>query len=154
MPGRCGSHREQLKQAGAIEGLFRRFDEVLDSKGYVAVGRQIIDASLIAAPRQKFTLEEKATIRDGGTPEGWFRAKRAERPDARWTVKRGRAKPKPDGAQHQAIQIAVPLFGCKSHIGIDRRYGLIRRWTVTDAAQHDSRRFPTLLDPKSTPSPV
>jgi DNA polymerase-3 subunit epsilon len=26
----------------------------------------------------------------------------------------------------------------KSHIGIDRRHGLIRRWTVTDAAQHDS----------------
>jgi IS5 family transposase len=48
----------------------------------------------------------------------------------------------------------VPLFGCKSHIGIDRRHGLIRRWTVTDAAQHDSRRFPTLLDPKNTPSPV
>jgi hypothetical protein len=78
MPGRCGSHREQLKQAGAIEGLFRRFDEVLDSKGYVAMGRQIIDASLIAAPRQKFSQEEKATIRDGGTPEGWFRAKRAQ----------------------------------------------------------------------------
>ncbi|RKJ97863.1 hypothetical protein EBE87_26095 [Pseudoroseomonas wenyumeiae] len=52
------------------------------------------------------------------------------------------------------IQIAVPIFGYKSHIGIDRRHGLIRRWTVTDAAQHDSRSFPILLDPENTASRV
>jgi IS5 family transposase len=54
----------------------------------------------------------------------------------------------------QAIQIAVPIFGYKSHIGIDRRHGLIRRWTVTDAAQHDSRSFAALLDPGNTASHV
>ena len=69
-------------------------------------------------------------------------------------LKRGRAKPKPEGAQRQAIQIAVPVFGYKSHIGIDRRHGLIRRWTVTDAAQHDSRSFAGLLDPGNTASLV
>jgi IS5 family transposase len=61
-------YREQLKQAGAIAGLFRRFDEVLADKGLLAMGGQIIDATLIAAPRQKLTIEEKATIRVGGTP--------------------------------------------------------------------------------------
>jgi hypothetical protein len=61
-------YRRQLKQAGAIEGLFRRFDEALASKGYLAMGGQIIDATIIAAPRQKLTIEEKATIREGGTP--------------------------------------------------------------------------------------
>jgi hypothetical protein len=61
-------YREQLKQAGAIEGLFRRFDEVLAAKGFLAMGGQIIDASLIAAPRQKLTIEEKVTIREGGIP--------------------------------------------------------------------------------------
>lgn len=148
-------YREQLKQAGAIEGLFRRFDEVLADKGFLAMGGQIIDATLIAAPRQKLTIEEKATIREGGTPEGWSRAKRAQKDrDARWTLKRGRAKPKPDGTQRQAIQIAVPVFGYKSHIGIDRRHGLIRRRAVTDAAQHDSRSFPALLDPENTASRV
>jgi hypothetical protein len=106
---------------------------------------------LIAAPRQKLTLEEKAIIRDGGTPEGWSRAKRAQKDrDACWTLKRGRSKLKPEGAQRQTIQIAVPVFSYKSQIGIDRRHGLIRRWTVTDAAQHDSRSFPTLLDPGNT----
>jgi IS5 family transposase len=148
-------YREQFKQADAMEGLFRHFDEALASKGYLAMGGQIIDATLIAAPRQKLTIEEKAIIREGGTPESWSRAKRAQKdPDARWTLKRGRTNPKPEGTQRQAIQIAVPVFGYKSHIGIDRRHGLIRRWAVTDAAQHDSRSFPTLLDPENTASRV
>jgi hypothetical protein len=128
---------------------------VLAAKGFLAMGGQIIDATLIAAPRQKLAIEEKAAIREGRTPEGWSRAKQAQKDrDARWMLKCGRTKPKPDGAQRQAIQIAVPVFGYKSHIGIDRRYGLIRRWTVTDAAQHDSRSFPDLLDPENTASRV
>ncbi|MXP66089.1 IS5 family transposase [Roseomonas sp. M0104] len=147
-------YREQLKQAGAIEGLFRRFDAVLAAKGLLAMGGQIIAATIIAAPRQKLTLE-KATIRGGGTPADWSRHKRAQKDrDARWTLKRGRTKRKPEGAQRQAIQIAVPIFGYKSHIGIDRRHGLIGGWTVTDAAQHDSRSFPALLDPENTASCV
>jgi IS5 family transposase len=40
-------YREQLKQAGAIEGLFRRFDEVLAAKGFLAwVGRSSTPRSL------------------------------------------------------------------------------------------------------------
>jgi IS5 family transposase len=70
-------YREQLKQAGAIEMLFRRFDEALASKGYLAMGGQIIDAILIAAPRQKLTTEERATLREGSTPTHWSKAKRA-----------------------------------------------------------------------------
>ncbi|MBO1077134.1 hypothetical protein IAI58_22280 (plasmid) [Roseomonas marmotae] len=30
--------------------------------------------------------------------------------------------------------------------------GLFRRWAVTDAAQHDSRKFPDLLDPRTRPA--
>jgi hypothetical protein len=33
-----------------------------------------------------------------------------------------------------------------SHNGIERRHGLIRRWTVTDAAQHDGRSISVLLN--------
>jgi IS5 family transposase len=148
-------YREQLKQAGAIEDLFRCFDAVLAAKGLLAMSGQIIDATIIAAPRQKLTIEEKATIRHGGTPADWSRAKRAQKDrDARWTLKRGKAKPRSEGTPRQAIQIAVPIFGYKSHIGIDQRHGLIRRWTLTDAAQHDSRSFPALLDPENTASRV
>jgi IS5 family transposase len=148
-------YREQLKQTGAIDGLFRRFDEALAAKGLLAMGGQIIDATIIVAPRQKLTIEEKATIREGGTPADWSRAKRAQKDrDARWTLKRGRTKPGCEGAQRLAIQIAVPIFGYKSHIGIDRRHGLICRWTVTDAAQHDTRSFPARLDPENTANRV
>jgi transposase, IS5 family len=57
-------------------------------------------------------------------------------------VKRGRkAKPPPAGAQRQAdSRIAVPVFGYKNHLGIDRGHGFIRRFVVTDAARHDGGR--------------
>jgi IS5 family transposase len=150
-------YREQLKRAGAIDNLFHRFDAALAAEGYLAMGGQIIDATIVAAPWQRLTEDEKATIRGGGTPPDWSRAKRAQKDrDARWTLKRGRTKPKPEsGIQRRAmVEIAVPVFGYKSHLGIDRRHGLIRTWTVTDAAQHDSRSFATLLDVKNTADAV
>src|SRR5947209_15035689 len=48
----------------------------------------------------------------------------------------------------------MPVFGYKSHLNIDRRHGLIRTWSVTDAAAHDSRSLPDLLDAENTASPV
>jgi IS5 family transposase len=148
--------REQLVRAGAMDKLFARFDAALHEAGYLAMGGQIIDATVVAAPRQKLTDEEKATIRGGGTPQGWSKAKRRQKDlDARWTIKRGRAK-RTEASEMQApgVQIAVPVFGYKNHAGIDRRHGLIRRWTVTNAAAHDSRPFEGLLDPNNTASKV
>ena len=48
----------------------------------------------------------------------------------------------------------VPAFGYKSHINIDRRHGLIRTWTVTDAAAHDGARLTELLHEGNCASPV
>jgi IS5 family transposase len=59
-----------------------------------------------------------------------------------------------DGATRMPVEIAVPVFGYKSHLNIDRRHGLIRGWTVTDAAAHDSRSFTDLLEEANTASPV
>jgi IS5 family transposase len=148
--------REQLVRAEAMDKLFARFDAALHGAGYLAMGGQIIDATVVAAPRQKLTDEEKATVRSGGTPKDWSQAKRRQKDlDARWTIKRGRSK-RSDASEMQAagVQIAVPVFGYKNHAGIDRRHGLIRRWTVTNAAAHDSRPFEGLLDPKNTASKV
>ena len=50
------------------------------------------------------------------------------------------AKPTDDGAPR--LDLAVPAFGYKNHIGIDRRHGLIRRWRVTDAAATTARCCP------------
>jgi transposase len=71
--------RERLVQAKAIERLFARFDAALTERGYLAMGGQIIDATVVAAPRQKITDEEKETIRGGGTPSGWSEAKRRQK---------------------------------------------------------------------------
>jgi IS5 family transposase len=89
--------REQLKQVGANDDLFRRFDEILASKGFLALGGQIIDATIFAAPRQKPKVAEEATTWGGSTPADWSRHKQAQKnQDERWTPKRGRTKPRPD----------------------------------------------------------
>ena len=51
--------RERLTEAGAVEVLFTRFEAHLKEQGYLAVGGQMIDASIIEAPRQRGTDEEK-----------------------------------------------------------------------------------------------
>ena len=62
--------REALKRAGAAEALFARFDAALREAGYLAMGGQIVDASIVAAPKQRNTEAEKAAIKAGRVPEG------------------------------------------------------------------------------------
>jgi IS5 family transposase len=73
-------------------------------------------------------------------------------------VKRGRAKKKSGptlGSRGQPTEgLLIPAFGYKSHINADRRYRLIRRFQVTDAAAHDGARLPELLNPKAFNSRV
>ena len=46
-------YREQLAQAGVIETLFEDFDGYLEQQGYLAMGGQIIDASIVPVPKQR-----------------------------------------------------------------------------------------------------
>jgi len=148
--------REQLTRAGALARLFERFDAVLHQRGYLAMGGQIVDATVVEARRPRLTKDEKATLRDGGTPSGWSKARtRQIDRDGRWTIKRGRKAPPPEGAQRQAtVEIAVPVFGYKNHLGIDRGHGFIRRFAVTHAARHDGSQLGAVLDPRNTGSGV
>ena len=147
--------RETLTRARAVQRLFERFDAVLNDRGYLAMGGQIVDATVVEARRPRLTASEKATIKGGGVPEHWSKAKRAQMDrDGRWTLKRGRKKPKPDGSARTATEIVVPAFGYKNHIGVDRRFGLIRTFTVTHAAAHDGGRLEGLLDPNNLASGV
>ena len=43
--------REALVTAGAMEDLFAQFDAALTERGYLALGGQLIDASIVEAPR-------------------------------------------------------------------------------------------------------
>lgn len=63
--------REQLTRAGAIAELFADFDAWLKGRGYLAMSGQIVDASIIAAPRQRNTDAEKAALKEGRIPEDW-----------------------------------------------------------------------------------
>ena len=147
--------REALKRANAVDALFHRFDAVLKGAGYLAMGGQIIDATIVAAPKQRNTEAERAAIKQGEIPAGWIKkpAKlRQKDRDARWTVKFSKAKPREDGVPQ--VDIAVPSFGYKNHISIDRRHGLIRGWTATHAAAHDGARLEDLLDAGNMASDV
>ena len=63
--------REKLAQAGLIEKLFDRFDRHLDARGYIARGGQMVDASIVPAPKPRNTREENEALKRGGTPPAW-----------------------------------------------------------------------------------
>ena len=82
--------RERLTQAGAIERLFNRFDATLRDAGYLTMSGQILDATLVTAPKQRNTNAEKADLRAGRIPEDWQdRPAKLSHKDrhARWTLK-------------------------------------------------------------------
>jgi IS5 family transposase len=147
--------REALKHVGAVERLFAQFDATLRAAGYLAMGGQIADATNVAAPKQRNTEAERAAIKAGQIPEGW-----AEKPtklrqkdrDARWTVKFSKARPREDGAPQ--IDLAVPTFGYKNQVAIDRWHGLIRGWTASHAAAHDGARLAEVVDVDNTAADV
>jgi transposase, IS5 family len=133
--------------------LFRAYEAALTRAGFLAMGGQIIDASIVAAPKQRNSEGEKAEIRAGRIPADWkdkpAKLRQKDR-DARWTVKFSRAKPSDNGSPR--IDLAGPAFGYKNHLGIDRRHGLIRPWATTDAARHDGALLPGLTSKANTAS--
>ena len=117
--------RERLIEADLIETLFTAFDDFLRAKGYQAKKGQIVDASMVAAPRQRNTREENAKVKQGETPEEWSEKKKCHKDvDARWTKKN-----------------SVRYYGHKNHVSVDVKYKFVRAWSVTDAATHDSQVF-------------
>jgi IS5 family transposase len=147
-------YRERLSQKGLIEKLFSSFDRALKDRGYLAMSGQIVDASIISAPRQRMTKEEKETVKEGKIPESWKvnPSKLAQKDrDGRWMMKYSKAKTK---AGDGVIDIAIPYFGYKNHISIDKRYGFVRKFQTTDASRYDGKLFSQLLDKGNTASLV
>jgi IS5 family transposase len=128
--------REQLTQLGLVEALFAQFDADLAASGFAATKGSIVDASIIEAPRQRNTRPENAQIKVGRRPASFDKNPargRQKDSDARWVTK--------NGQRH---------YGYKNHINVDVKYKLIRRYTVTDAATHDSQAIDDLLDEQNT----
>jgi IS5 family transposase len=116
--------REQLAQAGLIDKLFEQFDRHLNAKSFIARGGQMVDASVVLAPKQR---EENEADQHGETPTEW-----EEKPDknpqkyrdACWTRKHGKN-----------------ISGYKNHVNVERRPQLIRCYAVSGFVLHDSRQL-------------
>jgi len=122
--------REQLTEAGVIKRLFKEFDQFLEEKGFCARRGQIIDASIVEAPRQRNSREENRQIKTGQMPQDWSEPKKRQKDtDARWTKKNGQN-----------------YYGYKNHVNVDVKHKLIRDYEVTAASVHDSQVFEQLLD--------
>ena len=112
---------------------------------------------LVPALKQRNTEDEKAAIKAGKSAGQIWRDKpnKAHQEDvvARWTLKiGGKIRYRPDGTP--LPQIATPVFGYKSHISVDRRYGFIRKAAVTLAADSDGRQLRLVIDTTNTAGDV
>lgn len=123
--------RELLTQTGLFDELFAVFHDRLVEEGMIANKGKIIDASFVEVPRQRNSKEENEAIKQGELPEGWEEQENRLRQkdlDARWTKKRNE--------RH---------YGYKNHVKVDSKSKLIDKYTVTDAAVHDSNALDELL---------
>ncbi len=147
----------RLTQAGAIEKLFDRFNATLRNAGYLPMAGQILDATLVSASKQRNTNAEKADLRARRIPQDWqSKPSKLSHKDrhSRWTLKFTKAKRQEDGSV-PATDLAISFFGYKSHISIDRKFRLIRKWKATDAAASDGARLREgLLDKTNMASTV
>lgn len=126
--------REQLAEANLVKKLFERFDKFLRKSGFSARKGQIVDASIVPAPRQRNSRDENRQIKEGQVPEGWSENKKRQKDtDARWTQKNGK--------NH---------YGYKNHVEVDVAHKLVRDYEVTSASTHDSQVFEELLDETNT----
>jgi len=126
--------REELKRAGLVKLLFRKFDRYLREQGFKARKGQIVDASIVSVPIQRNSREENKQIKEGTIPKDWSEGKRRQKDThARWSAR---------SHKHS--------YGYKNHISIDAKHKFIRDYTVTDGSVHDSQVFVELLDETNT----
>jgi len=76
---------------------------------------QLVDASIVAAPKQRNTKAEKQLIKEGRIPEDCqtkpAKLRQKDR-DARWTIKYTKAKPLEDGRKQ--VDLAIPTLGIRT----------------------------------------
>ena len=123
----------RIGDSGA-QALFAGVEQQLLKQGYIARGGQIIDATLVPAPKQHFTKEDKEQLKQDAMPADWKPAKRRQKDlDATWTKKHGKSH-----------------HGYKLSINVDKRYKIIRKLETDTASIHDSQHFDTVLDAANT----
>ncbi|AUH49359.1 IS5/IS1182 family transposase [Chromobacterium sp. ATCC 53434] len=123
----------RIGETGA-RALFDGVSAQLLKQGYIARGGQIIDATLVPAPKQHNSSDEKMLLDQGATPADWKPAKRRQKDqDASWTKKHGKS-----------------YFGYKLSVNVDNKYKLIRKFKTDTASTHDSQHFDNVFDTSNT----
>lgn len=125
---------KQLLEKDGRDGarkLFDRFGQLLQGQGMLAKEGSIVDASFVAAPRQRNTREQNAQIKQGERPEEFdpnTPLGRQKDCDARWTKKNNEVH-----------------YGYKNHAKVDAKSKLVSAYTTTPASVHDSQVFEDLV---------
>lgn len=145
--------RNHMSETGTLQRVMKAFDWQLQKKGYIPMSRQIVDASLVPAPKQRNTDAEHEAIKSGKSAKDIWPDepnKAAQKDiDARWMLKiGGKVRYREDGTP--LPMIALPVFGYKSHISIDRRFGFIRSMAVTSASAPDGRLLKQVVSTTNT----
>lgn len=123
----------RIGEAGA-RAIFEGVEKQLLKAGFIARGGQIIDATLVPAPKQHFNKDDKEQLKQNAMPANWSPAKRRQKDlDATWTKKHGK--------NHHSYKLSI---------GVDARYKFIRKWVTDTASVHDSQHVERLVDPANT----
>ena len=123
----------RIGEAGAT-ALFEGVTKQLLRKGFIARGGQMIDATLVPAPKQKISRKEKEIIDQRATPSDWTPAQRRQKDtDATWTKKHGKG-----------------YFGYKLSVNVDKQHKFIRKIVTDTASTGDSCHFDEAFDPTNT----
>jgi len=127
-------HFENRIGAAGAQALFDGVAAQLLKQGFIARGGQIVDATLVPAPRQHHSRGDKEQLDQGAMPADWSPSKRRQKDgDATWTKKHGKS-----------------YFGYKLSVNVDARYKLIRQLETDTASTHDSQHFDAVLDAGNT----
>lgn len=100
------------------------------------MGEQIVEASLIAARRQRNTSAEKAQIKTGHKAREIWKEKPNKAVHQCASDSEDGAATRSSGTTIDA-GLAIAVFGYKTHVAIDQVFSFIGSWTVTRAARHD-----------------
>ena len=102
--------REGLKALRLVEDWLPRCHAQLARHGYVARAGQLVDATFVAAPRQRNAREANAQIKAGTPPaDGSAHKRRQQDVDARWTK------------QNQETH-----YGYKNHVNADEAHKVVQ----------------------------
>jgi IS5 family transposase len=116
------------------QALFEGVNAQLLRQGFIARGGQIIDATLVPAPKQHLKKEEKALTDQQAMPIEWSAPKRRQKDiDASWTKKHNKSH-----------------FGYKLSVNVDKQYKIIRTFKTDTARVHDSQHFKEVVNQNNT----